>query len=112
MNISKNAEKILELLPIGVENSINSHQIETYTGIHGQKVRSYIRELRESGELIGSNPEGYFLVDINDSGDVMEFRRSLNNLRSHGLSEIKAAGIMEKAIQEKMEKQKTIGELK
>lgn len=55
-------EIFLSLIPEGAESRITSCEICSLTGIKGSEVRRIVNRLRERGEPIASDGEGYFIA--------------------------------------------------
>ena len=61
----------------GYDNPVASKYLEEATNLPGPAIRSAIRELRNSGEPIGSDDRGYYYCHSRE-----ELQRTIDHLRS------------------------------
>lgn len=80
-------------------NPVNSKTIENLYKITGAKVREIIHNLRRSGELIGSNSDGYFICANFD-----ELEATIANLESRATDMFETARILKKRFEFNQEK--------
>ena len=98
MEILKNTQMIIDLIPYGHENAISRERLCYMTGMGDREVRRAISELNEAGNVILNRGEGYFRYDAKtdryylehylavEKGRVKTLNRKLRKMR-------KAAGL-------------------
>ena len=99
-------KRILEYIPEGKKNAISAQRLAEITGAKSQRcLRGDIAELRKAGELICSNPAGYYKPATRE--ELAGFIRMMD---SHAIGVFSSIASARKALQQ-MEGQTSIEDL-